>query len=87
MSREATDDDPEVRQFWANHLPIMMSVKGDYAYVALRFVKRRCRSVVWGWGPEFEEASVCAKTFAEFLGNLTEALHNGTDSGLIASFL
>ena len=87
MSSEWSEGDEQVTRFWANHLPILMSVKGDYAYVALRFDGDQYRSVVWGWAPEFEEAEVCAETFAEFLNSLTTAFREGSDSGLIASFL
>jgi hypothetical protein len=87
MSSEWSEGDEQVTRFWANHLPIMMSVHSDYAYVALQYEGDQCRSVVWGWAPEFEEAAVCAETFAEFIDRLTVAIRDGSDSGLIASFL
>jgi hypothetical protein len=73
MSQTAALGDPAklaaVKTFWTAHFPIMLSVKSGYAYFAL---ERESMNVVVGEEPEFEEISVIAKTFDEFLGMLIE---------------
>lgn len=53
----------EIKSFWDNHLPIIMSVKGHYSYYA---VSMEDGSVVKGAEPEFEECEVVATSFIEF---------------------
>lgn len=64
--------DPEqtaaVAAFWAGHLPVLLSVGGDYEYLAIRSDGR----IVHGGGPEFEETSVVADDFEALLTELAE---------------
>lgn len=53
------DDRRGVQAFWDRHLPIFMSVDGDYAFLAL---DRESGSVVHGTEPEFEAVSVVARS-------------------------
>lgn len=53
-----------IREFWDNHLPIVMSVKGGYSYYAIAI---KDGSIVHGAEPEFEECEVVAVSFMDFM--------------------
>ena len=66
ISLESCADDTQraqVREFWEAHLPILMRVDGDYAFLALN---RRNGAVVSGCEPEFEETTELAASVDEF---------------------
>ena len=71
ISLEAADGDDEwtgsVKAFWDKTLPVVMGVGGDYHYYAIDL---ETGEVVEGWEPEFEETSVVAGSFNEFLEKL-----------------
>lgn len=52
-----------IRQFWDGHLPIALSVGGDYEYYALRMSDG---AVVRGSEPELEETEEIAGSFRQF---------------------
>lgn len=54
----------EISQFWDNHLPIVMSVKGSYSYYAIAI---KDGSIVYGSEPEFEECEIVADSFTDFI--------------------
>ncbi|OFF91847.1 hypothetical protein BJM47_07420 [Listeria monocytogenes] len=68
MSLEAAEGDKnlenKVSLFWNAHLPIMMSVGGCYEYYAIHLTNG---NIVHGSEPEFEESSIVADSFADFL--------------------
>lgn len=68
ISLENAEDDAqwekEIKEFWDNHLPIMLSVEGVYSYYAV-FTKDG--SIVYGEEPEFEECTKAADSFDEFI--------------------
>jgi len=72
MSLDAAEGDEEliqnVTQFWDCHLPILSAVHSDYAYLAIALAADEYGSLVYGYGPEFEESArkVCA-SFDAFL--------------------
>ncbi|WP_417506212.1 hypothetical protein [Microbacterium sp.] len=61
----ATTDDElvAVARFWERHLPILLSVRGGYEYLAVR----DDGAVVHGTEPEFEEAVVVFSHFEDLL--------------------
>lgn len=66
ISRDAAmthEQEISVRQFWSHHLPVLLSVRDGYSYVAVR----ADGVVVYGEEPEFEEVEVVAPSFASFL--------------------
>lgn len=72
LSLESADDDEElqndIKQFWDNYLPIIMSVKGgDYSYYAMSM---KDGSIINGCGPEFEEYTVSANSFNDFMSKI-----------------
>lgn len=54
----------EISQFWNNHLPIVMSLKGSYSYYAIAI---KDGSIVYGSEPEFEECEIVADSFTDFI--------------------
>ena len=70
ISLAAAEDDQawssEVIEFWRGHVPILMSVKGHYEYVAYCCEGPNCGNYVLGFEPEFEEAETIATNFSEF---------------------
>lgn len=64
QSLEWTDGDESVKAFWDKHLPIVMSVEGEYSYYA---VNTDNGSIVHGCEPEYEEAETIADSFEDFI--------------------
>ena len=67
QSLQAFDGDEaaqqQVRSFWDAHLPIVLSVQGHYAYVALGVATHNWGQVFAGEEPEYEEAQCIAPDF------------------------
>lgn len=59
-----TQWESEIKKFWNEHLPIVMSVKNGYSYYAIAV---KDGSVVYGEEPEFEECRKVADSFADFV--------------------
>lgn len=59
----------EIKAFWDQHLPIVMSVRDGYAYYA---ISMEDGSVVYGAEPEFEECKQVAGSFEEFLKRIMD---------------
>ena len=53
----------DIRGFWDDHFPILLSVKSAYAFVAIR----KDTAIVIGEEPEFEETVEIANGFSEFI--------------------
>lgn len=69
------EDEGEIRSFWESHLPFMMSVKGEYAYLAIVLTGKDKGAIVAGAEPVFEEAEIICPSFEQFLDlyrNVTE---------------
>lgn len=67
ISAEASFDDREaasVREWWSRHLPILLSVRNGYSFYAIDI---DTQNIVYGFEPEFEETSIAANSFEEFL--------------------
>lgn len=58
---EALQDDEEscdmIRQFWDNHIPILMSVKDGYRYLSMDLSSENYGKIYCGIEPEFEESA------------------------------
>lgn len=69
LSLEAAMDDAiwksEITTWWDNHLPIVMSVEGEYSFYAIDLSNG---AIVRGYEPEFEEVDKVANNLEEFLG-------------------
>ena len=78
---EGEDDETtrgEVVDFWNRHMPFMLSVGGEYAYLAFRVSDG---AVVEGY-EELTEASERAKSFEEFIRLHSEALRGESHTTL-----
>ncbi|WP_394847464.1 hypothetical protein LZC95_08360 [Pendulispora brunnea] len=53
-----------IENFWAQHFPIVMSLKSGYAYFA---IESESLEIVVGEEPEFEEVSKVASNISDFL--------------------
>ena len=60
MGLEALEDDMNscdmIRQFWDNHIPILMSVKDGYRYLCIDLSPENYGKIYYGVEPEFEES-------------------------------
>jgi hypothetical protein len=89
---ESEDADPgtpkDIRAFWNAHLPILLSVQGDYTYLAV-CVDRASTDygcVVQGYAPEFRETSTLCRSFDELLEQI-KGLEQGTPDGELAALI
>ena len=68
LSLDAAGDDEQgreaIRRFWDRHLPILLSVRDGYAYLAID-LESPGGAVVAGREPEFEDVVVVARSFEE----------------------
>ena len=67
QSLEHTNNDSSVISYWDKHLPIFMSVSGEYSYYA---INTENGNVVEGHEPEFEESSLVADDFYTFINKI-----------------
>jgi SMI1 / KNR4 family (SUKH-1) len=66
-AREDAQKADQIREFWDQHLPFMLSVSGDYACLSLCVSGDAYGSVVDCYEPDFEGFSEVAATFDEFV--------------------
>jgi hypothetical protein len=78
----------EIRTFWNAHLPILLSVQGDYEFLAVCVDRASSRygSVVHGYAPDFREASTLCRSFDELLEQI-KGLENGSLEGELAALI
>ena len=76
MSLESAANEAERREivsFWDSHFPFLFAVHSDYDYLALRLSPEQYGAVVHGCALDFEETSIVAASFAEFLSAFERA--------------
>ena len=71
MSLEAAEGDEawtrDIKSFWDKTFTIIMSVRGDYHYYAIALESGK---IIEGWEPEFEDTTVVADSFNDFLSKV-----------------
>ncbi len=77
----------EAVAFWDRHLPILLGVGSDYAYLGLQVQGGAFGPVVKGYAPGFEETLVVAPTFDGFLELMLDALFAPDPARSIESLL
>jgi hypothetical protein len=91
ISLEAAADDPvateAIRRFWDSHFPIMMATHSDYDYLAIETGPNASSAVVHSYAPYFEEPSLVAGSFDEFLDELARAASSDSPSWPFDIFL
>jgi hypothetical protein len=68
----------EIKNFWDTHIPILISVKGYYSYLAISTLKNEYGVVVEGSAPEYEEVTKLCDSFEELMEKVLRVL-NGED--------
>lgn len=69
LSFDSSEDEQQaaaVTGFWRRHLPILLSVRDGYEYLAVR----EDGVIVYGGEPEFEDAEIVASSLAEMLDEI-----------------
>ena len=93
MSLEFADDNPdldakvrtaEIRAFWDGHFPVMLAVRSDYDYLAVRLSDG---VVVHGFAPDWEDTSPVAPSFAAFVSALAEEVAEPHDVSPLSVFV
>jgi len=67
VASEDTQWKATISEFWDNHLPIVMSVRDGYKYLAIR---KSDLGIVGGNEPEFEETEKVADSFEDLMAML-----------------
>jgi hypothetical protein len=60
-------DEKKIRKFWERHLPILLSVKDGYSFLAMEFKENNERVIVSGREPEYENTSHVCGSFSDLL--------------------
>jgi hypothetical protein len=83
-----TAEAADIGAFWNAHLPILLSVQGDYTYLAVCVDKSSANygCVVQGYAPEFRETSTLCRSFEEILEQI-KGLEQGTPDGDLAALI
>ena len=61
------NESERIENFWINNLPILISTKDGYSYLAIEFLINGSYRIVWGREPEYEEISHFCDSFSELL--------------------
>ena len=75
LSFEAAVSESErsaITEYWSAHRPILLSVRGEYSYLA----ERADGAIVHGVEPEFEESTVVAESIESLLASLAGPAQN-----------
>lgn len=72
IKAEDADAEREVHAFWDRHLPVLISVKSAYAYLALSLSEADFGTVVTGIEPEFEVPRFFCASFESLLWMLAQ---------------
>lgn len=72
----------ETRSFWDKHLPFLMSVRGEYAYLAFRVSGEAFGSVVDGYDIDLQGVTDVAPDFNAFVRAYSAALRGECDDSI-----
>lgn len=61
------DEAKKIEDFWLYHLPIFISTKDGYSYLAIELLTNGNHRIVWGREPEYEEISHFCDSFSDLL--------------------
>ena len=90
LESEEADADmlADIKTFWNAHIPILLSVAGDYTYLAACVDRASANygAVVQGYSPDFREASTLAPSFDDLLEQI-EGLQHGSLEGELAPLI
>ncbi|MDE6501010.1 MAG: hypothetical protein K2L10_02890 [Ruminococcus sp.] len=63
-SAESDDEKEKIKKWWERHLPVAMSVKGDYTFLAIDLENNH---IVQGYESDFEDTEIVAGNFEELI--------------------
>ena len=72
-----------IRQFWDNHIPILMSVKDGYRYLSIDLSPENYGKIYYGVEPEFEES---AEMVCDSFNHLLEMLSSNEKEDILTNF-
>jgi len=86
---EAPDSEAEIRAFWNAHLPILLSVAGDYSHLAVCVDRTSANygAVVEGYSPDFREPSTLCKSFDALLEEIKNLEHGSLEGDVAPWFM
>lgn len=64
----------EIGRFWRRHLPILISLKGGYSFLALDFSEPSDAPVMMGSAPEYEDVALFCPSIEELFSMLSAHL-------------
>lgn len=67
QSIEYSENNIDIISFWNKHLPIFLSVDGEYSYYA---INTETGEVVSGYEPEYEDTTIAAEDFSIFIDKI-----------------
>ncbi|MDU1889983.1 MAG: hypothetical protein E6767_04775 [Dysgonomonas sp.] len=78
QSIEYSDDDmhESIHAFWKDHIPFLMSVAGEYSYIAMGIGSENYGKIYQGFEPEYEEATLIAHNLFDFFHKFSKSLIN-----------
>lgn len=76
----------EVVEFWNRHMPFLLSVGGEYAYLAFRVREEPFGAVMEGW-EVLTEANERAKSFEEFVRLHSSAVRGDTGKRMLLDYV
>jgi hypothetical protein len=79
-------DPAEVRRFWDEHMPFMLSVGGEYAWIGFRVAGDRFGSVVEAW-EDLRNPSDVARDFDEFIRLHSNALNGAPGKTTLGDYV
>ena len=62
-----------IKSFWDCYLPILLSVRSGYSYIAIGVCDNNFGQIFHGIEPEFEEVTLLANSFPEFLEHFIQS--------------
>lgn len=77
----------EIIEFWKQHLPFMLSVVGEYAYVAFRVAGGKFETVVEGYDIELTEPAEVVPSFADFVRLHSALIRGESRSELLGDYM
>lgn len=88
-AEEEGDDDEKafLEKFWNSYLPFAYSVRNGYAYLAIGVAGVNEGKIIYGQEPMFEEFSVEADSFEEFLDSFLLTLTSRKESIRLLDFI
>ena len=77
----------QARAFWDLYFPFMLAVHSDYDYLAVSLAEGSYGRIVHGCGPDFEETTIVAPSFGQFLSLFRQIAAGERDDYPLSHFL